>query len=206
MIPSPLSGLCKDAEECSYVVGKLRRKVPQPSFVALVPFAYSSGHCFPASAFCFGHVPLLWRVLRCPEGGGRFPHRSGPLPHHNQLQQPVALVLRWRRGGRGGDWGRRTRRRRGWSRERRRETDRWRMTMCVCVCVRVYCFGHEVHTSNQPTSSLLVFHIKVLIKQGSFQGIWLTQWWKPPEIVAVMLNVSVQVTFPYWNMAFLFLQ
>lgn len=80
----------------------------------------SPGHRVPAAALRLGHVPLLRRLLRRPEGGGRVPHRSGPVPHHDQLQQPVAVLHGRRRGGRG---RRRGRGREHAGREQHREAD-----------------------------------------------------------------------------------
>lgn len=91
---------------------------------------FSPGHCVPTTAIRLGHVALLrWLLLR-PEGGRCLPHRGGPLSHHDQLWQPLALLLSWRWGR----WGRGTRwegTRKQTSRERCWETDRWWLRACV---------------------------------------------------------------------------
>lgn len=113
------------------------------SFNMLLLFSFflvsSSGHRVPAAALRVGNVTLLQWLLRRPEGGRCVPHRGGPLPHNDQLQQPAVLLHRRRRGGRG---RRRGRRKQCWqtSRKRSGEADRWRMRKPACVCVY-----HQLH-------------------------------------------------------------
>lgn len=102
-------------------------------------FTSSPGHCVPTAALCLGNVALLRRVLRRAEGGRCLPHRGGPLPHHDQLRQSLALLLPWRWGrrGRGRQW---EGTRKQSNRERCWETCRWRMTVCVFLS-----FQHQHH-------------------------------------------------------------
>lgn len=169
-------------------------------FLSLLFLPYSPGHCVPAAALRLGHVTLLWRVLRCPKRGRCLPHRSGPLPHHDQLQQPVALLLCGWRGGRRGGGGRRRRRgrRKHQSREWCRETYWRRMSTRVDVC------------SHMKPTPLTVLHLHLMwmhsaisdlccgIKQLKWIALML-QWCKPPEIAAVLLYVVLLFVFPFFG-------